>query len=904
MDTGLNSSTENKEPLFSIISAIYNVSPYLREYLDSLEAQMIEHDRLEFILVDDGSTDNSLEIITDWQRRMGDAVTVLSKTNGGQASARNVGLEHASGEWVTFCDPDDYLAPDYFAVLAKAIEDDRNKIASMYATHVITHDEANGVVADRHPLRRRFRDGDRTVDLLRSPDFFHMSGPTAVLRRDKLNELSLRFREELRFSFEDAHLVASYLMRQDRPTIGYVASAKYFYRKRAAADSSVQTASLRPEKYTDVLRFGHLDLLRQARENGPQAPMWLQLMLLYDVLWYFRADRRAGSPTRLLDPEIKEEFNLLVGEIMREISDEAVHSFEVMETDHQLRDALLLGYKHPQSRPTQVVIERVDPDQKLTLLRYHYSGDLPEEDIRLKGLRVRPKWTKSQAVVFFGRVLYHKRYVWISSTATFSVTLDGTPIPLVYRHESRPTYLLRPYKVSKQMLGADLTSPRGKASKFPRGRRAVLKQELDHVVSSVVEPVKRLGAEVSIAVRPEVRRAQAVRRLAARPYIRQRFDQAWILMDSPTRANDNAEHLYRYIHNKQPKTNAWFVLQRNSPDWVRLKREGFRLLEYGSVQWKAALLNAENFISSHVDKYVIQPLDPKLYGRMPWKFTFLQHGVTVHDISAWFNVKNLDLLVTSTRPEYESIAGDGTRYKFSAKETKLTGMPRYDALDAIRKTPKSPTRIVIAPTWRRWLTATSDTNGQWQGAEGFSDTEYAKAWRAFCSSPHLKALASQRGLKVSLLPHPSLESMVGAMQLPDYVEILGWGQGTFNELLASCAAFVTDYSSTAFDAAYAEVPVVYYQFDSELMYSGAHNYERGYFEYQRDGFGPLATELPDAVNALEAVLANDPDNLRFVERRDAAFPKRDGKNSERVYREIRKLHEEVTFKRSIESVIK
>src|SRR3954453_18603862 len=89
-------------PLFTIVSAVYNVSPYLDDFIGSLEKQTFGLDRVQIIMVNDGSTDDSREILERWRARRPGIVTVLDKPNGGQASARNLGLEHARGEWITF----------------------------------------------------------------------------------------------------------------------------------------------------------------------------------------------------------------------------------------------------------------------------------------------------------------------------------------------------------------------------------------------------------------------------------------------------------------------------------------------------------------------------------------------------------------------------------------------------------------------------------------------------------------------------------------------------------------------------------------------------------------------------------------------------------------------------------
>lgn len=100
--------------LVSVIVPVYNVEKYLEECLDSLLAQT--YPDLEVIMVDDGSTDDSGKIC-DRYAGAHKNFYVYHKNNAGLGMARNTGLEHIRGEYVTFVDSDDYLDPEYISVL-------------------------------------------------------------------------------------------------------------------------------------------------------------------------------------------------------------------------------------------------------------------------------------------------------------------------------------------------------------------------------------------------------------------------------------------------------------------------------------------------------------------------------------------------------------------------------------------------------------------------------------------------------------------------------------------------------------------------------------------------------------------------------------------------------------------
>jgi glycosyltransferase involved in cell wall biosynthesis len=105
----------------SVIVPFYNVAAYAPETLRSLSANA--RDDFEFILVDDCSTDGTPDILARAEKELPGAVLLRHEKNGGLATARNTGLDAASGSYLTFLDGDDWLAPGYYPKLLAAIEE-------------------------------------------------------------------------------------------------------------------------------------------------------------------------------------------------------------------------------------------------------------------------------------------------------------------------------------------------------------------------------------------------------------------------------------------------------------------------------------------------------------------------------------------------------------------------------------------------------------------------------------------------------------------------------------------------------------------------------------------------------------------------------------------------------------
>ena len=119
-----------REPLISIVIPVYNTQEYIIACLESITKQTYKN--YEVIIVNDGSTDKSEEVISSFiEANKLEKFHLLNKENGGVSSARNLGLARAKGEWVTFVDSDDWIEPGF---LENAMIADDQYHADLYFT--------------------------------------------------------------------------------------------------------------------------------------------------------------------------------------------------------------------------------------------------------------------------------------------------------------------------------------------------------------------------------------------------------------------------------------------------------------------------------------------------------------------------------------------------------------------------------------------------------------------------------------------------------------------------------------------------------------------------------------------------------------------------------------------------
>ena len=107
----------------SVVVPVYNSAQYLDRCIESIISQSFT--KIELILVDDGSTDNSLDICKEWAKKE-NRIKVIQRENGGLSAARNTGIDNATSEYITFVDSDDALSPNTYAPNMEILKDNPN----------------------------------------------------------------------------------------------------------------------------------------------------------------------------------------------------------------------------------------------------------------------------------------------------------------------------------------------------------------------------------------------------------------------------------------------------------------------------------------------------------------------------------------------------------------------------------------------------------------------------------------------------------------------------------------------------------------------------------------------------------------------------------------------------------
>ena len=212
------------EPMVSIIVPVYNAEEYISRCVDSILNQ--EYKDFELILVDDGSTDCSGQLIDDYAKA-DNRIVVIHKENGGVSHTRNLAIEHARGTYLQFLDSDDWITPDATKLLVRAAEENQCDlvIADFYRVVGNRLSHKGDIDEDKMMTKEEFAE-----HMMENPaDFYYGVLWNKLYRRDLIETYHLRM--DTRISWcEDFMFNLEYLLHTE--SVYALHAPIYYYLKR------------------------------------------------------------------------------------------------------------------------------------------------------------------------------------------------------------------------------------------------------------------------------------------------------------------------------------------------------------------------------------------------------------------------------------------------------------------------------------------------------------------------------------------------------------------------------------------------------------------------------------------------------------------------------------------------
>lgn len=355
----------------------------------------------------------------------------------------------------------------------------------------------------------------------------------------------------------------------------------------------------------------------------------------------------------------------------------------------------------------------------------------------------------------------------------------------------------------------------------------------------------------------------------------------WLISERGNEARDNSYHLYKYIKNKHPEINSYFVITEDSPDIKKVAVYG-NLIKANSFQHFLYFILADKLISTHM--YGAAPFGkaclPFLKLLPQKKHILLRHGVAQSAVE--YKNNNLNLIVCASDMEIECMKGSNENIK---KAIKILGLCRYDSLSDKSKVNKDK-YLLIMPTFRKWLEHVSRLpNCDYI----FRKDPYYAHWNELLNDERILEICEKNNITIIFYPHYRIQKYLHNFKsCSNYVIIADNSKYDIQELLINSSMLITDFSSVFFDFAYMGKPVAYYQFDTERFRKD--HYRQGVFTFEDNGFGPVFSRQDALVNYIIDRIDNEFEmEKKYLNRSVNFFKYSDRRNTDRNFNEILRL---------------
>lgn len=822
----------------SVIVPVYNVEDYLSICLDSLVNQTIDKSKLEVLVINDGSPDNSWAICEEYAAKY-DFIKIFSKENEGLSATRNFGIRHAQGKYLFFVDSDDYLTEP----TVKSVTDFFDKVYDQVDMVAYHETKYNGEKILRSHYRFKYLTEKKVYDLEEYPYIAQTRVNVCV---KNMGEENVFFDTTPGFKLEDQEYCNRVLMKKMK--IGYCPDGDYMYNK--GNETSIMRFYFHAYylfetsmKYFENL-FGYFE---------DKVPPYFQSMFLSDITWRLSDDilypyhysdeefskamkrfeallNRCDVETILEHPSI-DIYRACYWIGMRTNSDivfsQSDEGLELLIDDvsiYSQEDFVVIGHK-----------PRIDGD-RFTLTGFIKSPifnflDKKDYDVyaiengeyrKLETFMSVHSHYMAKVVTNYFPAFKYECNVKENESIEFAVRIKDTTY--------KTHFWFMPYSGFNKHRH---TICRGDYFIKNKKTRLLVKPASQKAIDAL--DVKNTAI---YSTHPRLTKL----RLQSIKY--RKKHRIWLYYDLYTVEKDNGFFQFANDLKHDDGIERYYVLTHEYEDLNKVftPEQQKHLVEFGSPEHRLLFVCAERVFTAY---YGLSPINPFETAKMKYQYEdlirfrtiYLQHGV----LHASLRLQNsqersqAEAIVVSSPFEVKNYMEN---YAYSQDELLTTGMARYDYID---KTVKPKNRVLFAPSWRKYLT-TEVAASTWDvNVEKIKKSDYCKNFMTFLSDKRLHKALEENDVYLDVKLHPIISSVDGLFEIDsDRVNVVG---GDVN--VSDYNAFVTDFSSYVFDFAYLQRPIMYFVPDYPQFKSGMNHYRALDLPFE-DAFGPMFTEADKA----------------------------------------------------------
>lgn len=868
----------------SVIVPVYNVEDYLAVCLDALVAQTIEKSKMEVLVINDGSPDNSWAICEEYAKKY-DFIKIFSKENEGLSATRNFGIRHAQGKYLFFVDSDDYLT----APTVKKVTDFFDKVydeVDMVAYHETKY-KGDVILAPHYRFKTLVKEG--VYDLEEYP---YLAQTRVNVCVKNMGEDNVFFDTTPGFKLEDQEYCNRVLMRKMK--MGYCPHGDYMYNK--GNETSIMKFYFHAF-YLFETSMNYFENLFGYFED--KVPPYFQSMFISDISWRLSDD--ILYPYHYSD----EDFSKAMKRFEKLLDRCDVETI----LEHPCIDIYRACYWIGLRTNSKIVFEQTQEGLELLIDGVSiYSqedfvviGQKPRicgDEFSLTGFIKSPIFNflseDDYEVYCVENGEYKKLDTFLSVHSHYRAKIVTNKFP-AFKYEcslkenSRIEFAVKiKDKVYKThywfMPYAGFNKHRKKICRgdyFIKNKKTYLK----------ITPASEKARDILDVKNTAIYSAHPrLTKLRLKSVNYRKNHRIWLYYDFYTVEKDNGYYQFANDLKHDDGVERYYVLthEYDDLDKVFTPEQKKHLVKFGSPEHRLLFVCAERVFTAY---YGLSPINPFETAKMKYQYedlirfrtVYLQHGV----LHASLRLQNshersqAEAIVVSSPFEVKNYMEN---YAYSEEELLTTGMARYDHID---KTVKAKNRILFAPSWRKYLTTEVAASTWDANVERIVKSDYYKNFFTFLSNKELHKALEENDIYLDVKPHPIISQVEGLFEIDsDRVNVVSDAD------VADYNAFVTDFSSYVFDFAYLKRPIMYFVPDYPQFKSGMNHYRDLDLPFD-EAFGPMFTEADEAAGCLCSMIENGfALEGPYKQRLEEFFFDFDGNCAENLYQLVRKFDEE------------
>lgn len=829
-------------------------------------------------------------------------ITILDTYNLPIYQAYSYALEHVDTKYVIFGRCGDTTN---MTELSHALTYFDKHHKKFHLLSLQTSYESDTIPSDIHPETLRDSALNTIISLEKTPTCVPTSIYGYIFLTDAVKKTG--FSSNLVY---DAGIDMVYKLLCKKPYLGYAPNATYTSCYVPESDTSRFSDLMNKDWYFQTFEDFLFPTLKYYNNQLDELPLFIQYAAIYQIQWRYRYNANNGNK-HIIDNELDEFFSL-TGRILSMISNQVIFNYSLnpkFELNLPLKFALLYLKKNGHLDP-EFIIDRkavymaVDHVTTLNLAKQKIFVDLldvvdhnlimeasTDSFIGLENLHLVALFNNAPVEIeetyryahtkYFG-ISTHKRYTFRISIPMDKLTRTTNSIQFCLKYQN--TFL--PLKFSATTYNAKVSTNVSGSYWLPVPTHMAYYTQGNTILSiDKVSVFKKLKQELHLMkgmffgkYRSRSMFCFRILYWITHPFLKHKT--IWLTYDKLYKGGDCGEYLYRYMCTRKDAVTPAYVVNGDSPDYKRLKKEGYHPLRYGSLKHRLYYVNSSVVFTTHGGVHSFNAFTNKqvsfVQDLLHHDVACIQHGLTVQQLA--FNSNRLfnNMKRYYCASKYEIANLSHPIYGYEDKSVlKLTGIPRYDGLAN-----NDQKQILITPTWRNYIAmpAASKNNAK-PYSPTFIHTDYFKIYNALLSDSRLVSVAKETGYKIIYLLHPVISAQIDDYPKHEGIEIVPALDINYEKILTESSLMVTDYSGVQFDFAYMRKPVVYYH-PPKLP----PHYKEGGFFYDTMGFGEICTEHDSLVNTLCDYMLNNCHLKPFYrDRQDDFFAYSDLNSCKRIY---------------------